>query len=381
MTPVLPAARRDRTHHWRLLLVIPAILVVGSGFAAPGAPPDKKLYLDPINIEPPPIADDDTVKYDYDIVYVRAPRPSGKRHRAGPRSATRAPWSPAPTSCSCTPTARRKCSSPSSRHESIADPFVSFDGQWVYFAKMHDALNHKGSDIYKVHVPTRKIIQLTEQTFTPNTGAADWSKTPLPAWGVYNLGPYPRARRQARLRQRSQRLQGDQPRLRPERPRPAALRHGRRRQQRRVHRPPEPRHGPAPGHPARMAGIMFSSLESQGLRSHHLWGLWSIHPDGTQLGPALSAPSRSATAPPTPPTSRRSSPTGASSSSRTTTSTTSASASYLQAARSSPRRATRRSARPTQDDPRNAPLRHGRHADGRPDLHSASRSARTASRR
>ena len=36
--------------------------------------------------------------------------------------------------------------------ESIADPFVSFDGQWVFFAKMHDALNHKGADIYKVHV-------------------------------------------------------------------------------------------------------------------------------------------------------------------------------------------------------------------------------------
>ena len=45
-----------------------------------------------------------------------------------------------------------------------------------------------------------------------------------------------------------------------------------------------------------------------------------------QLGPAASAPSTSATAPPTPSTSRRSSPTGASSSSRTTTSTTSASA-------------------------------------------------------
>ena len=56
MTPVSPAARRDRKHHWRLLLVIPAVLVVGSGFAAPEAPPEKKLYLDPLNIEPRPIA-------------------------------------------------------------------------------------------------------------------------------------------------------------------------------------------------------------------------------------------------------------------------------------------------------------------------------------
>ena len=97
MTPASRAARRDRKHHWRLLLVIPALLMVSSGFA-PGAPPAKqKLYLDPLNVEPRPIANDDTVKYDYDIVYVRLRGPSGKRHRAGPRSATRAPWSPAPT--------------------------------------------------------------------------------------------------------------------------------------------------------------------------------------------------------------------------------------------------------------------------------------------
>ena len=34
---------------------------------------------------------------------------------------------------------------------------------------------------------------------------------------------------------------------------------------------------------------MFSSLESQGLRSHHLWGVWTIRPDGTQWGPLVSA--------------------------------------------------------------------------------------------
>src|SRR5438270_121462 len=35
--------------------------------------------------------------------------------------------------------------------------------------------------------------------------------------------------------------------------------------------------------------IMFSSLESQGLRSHHLWGVWSVNPDGTNWGPMFSA--------------------------------------------------------------------------------------------
>ncbi len=170
--------------------------------------------------------------------------------------------------------------------ESIADPFVSFDGQWVYFAKMHDALNHKGADIYKVHVPTRKVVQLTEQTFTPNTGAADWSKTPLPVWGVYNLGPCPVPGGKLAFVSDRNAFKATNPGYAPNALalqlfvmdddgsnvecighlnlgmalHPVILKDGR---------------------------IMFSSLESQGLRSHHLWGVWSIHPDGTQLGPAL----------------------------------------------------------------------------------------------
>ena len=35
--------------------------------------------------------------------------------------------------------------------------------------------------------------------------------------------------------------------------------------------------------------VMFSSLESQGLRGSTLWGLWSINPDGTNWGPVVSA--------------------------------------------------------------------------------------------
>ena len=54
------------------------------------------------------------------------------------------------------------------------DPYVSFDGEWVYYAKFIDA-KHTGADIYKIHVPSRKIVRLTDQTFTPNTGAAPWS--------------------------------------------------------------------------------------------------------------------------------------------------------------------------------------------------------------
>ena len=189
---------------------------------------------------------------------------------------------------------------------------------------MHDAMKHKGADIYKVHVPTRKIVQLTQQAFTPNTGAADWSKTPLPSWGVYNLGPCPLPGGKLVFVSDRNAFKATNPGYAPNALalqlfvmdddgsnvecighlnlgmalHPVILKDGR---------------------------IMFSSLESQGLRSHHLWGVWSIHPDGTNWGPLVSAfEIGNGTA--DSPTSRRSSPTAASSSSRTTTSTTSASA-------------------------------------------------------
>jgi hypothetical protein len=177
---------------------------------------------------------------------------------------------------------------PVTEHESIADPCVSFDGQWVYFAKMHDAKNHKGSDIYKVHVPTKKVVRLTQQTFTPNTGDADWSKVGYPSWGVYNLGPCPLPGGRLAFVSDRNAFKATNPGYAPNALalqlfvmdddgkniecighlnlgmalHPVVLKDGR---------------------------IMFSSLESEGLRSHHLWGLWTINPDGTHWGPLVSA--------------------------------------------------------------------------------------------
>src|ERR1041385_66771 len=78
---------------------------------------------------------------------------------------------------------------------SVTDPFVSFDGEWVYFARIHNIrrpgsgrLVSQSSDIFKIHVKSRKVTQLTHQSFTPNTGVVAPSLTPP---GVYNLGPCP----------------------------------------------------------------------------------------------------------------------------------------------------------------------------------------------
>ena len=247
----------------------------------------KPLYKGDLSVAPPLVTTDKTVKYDYDIVYVRAPRgDKGKARWAevgDPRT-----MEPGADLMLLHPNGKEEVLVAVKAHESIADPFVSFDGASVYYAKFHDALKHKGSDLYKIHVPTRKIVQLTQQVFTPNTGAADWSKTPLPSWGAYNLGPCPLPGGRLVFVSDRNAFKASNPGYAPNALalqlfvmdddgknvecigdlnlgmalHPVILKDGR---------------------------IMFSSLESQGLRSHHLWGLWSIHPDGTNWGPLFSA--------------------------------------------------------------------------------------------
>jgi hypothetical protein len=269
---------------------VPLVLaaVVGVGLSQPPKPAPEPRFTGVINIDPPHISTDKSVKYDFDIVYVRAPRksPDGRSKWAevgDPRT-----MEPGADLMLLHPDGTEEVLVPVTEKESIADPQVSFDGRSVYFAKMHDATGHKGADVYKVHVPTKKVTRLTEQRFTPNTGAADWSKTPLPAWGVYNLGPCPLPGGRLAFVSERNAFKASNPGYAPNALalqlfvmdedgsnvecighinlgmalHPVALQDGR---------------------------IMFSSLESQGLRSHHLWGVWSINPDGTNWGPMFSA--------------------------------------------------------------------------------------------
>jgi hypothetical protein len=269
-------------------MALPLLLAV-TFWPAAGQPQGKgTLFLEPLNVEPKPIARDDSVKYDYDIVYVRAPRRGDMVRTRWAEVGDPRTMEPGADLVLLHPDGKEEVLVPVEPHESIADPFVSFDGKWVYYAKMHDALKHQGADIYKVHVPTRKIVQLTRQTFTPNTGAADWTKTPLPGWGVYNLGPTPVPGGRIAFVSDRNAFKGTNTGYAPRALalqlfimdedgsnvdcighlnlgmalHPVILKDGR---------------------------IMFSSLESQSLRSHHLWGIWAIHPDGSNWSPLVSA--------------------------------------------------------------------------------------------
>ena len=84
----------------------------------------------------------------------------------------------------------------------VADPNISFDGQWVVFTYYHDqsdtndqrGLSYDGADIYRLNLATRAVVRLTHQEFTPNLGNGanfdcNSSNNNCPRIGVFNTGP------------------------------------------------------------------------------------------------------------------------------------------------------------------------------------------------
>jgi len=175
--------------------------------------------------------------------------------------------------------------------------------RYVFSAMFHDLTEKHGpgggSDIYKIHVKSKNIVKLTDFGLLPNTGAADWSSDFVShergkdhlEHALYNLGPRP--------------LPGGRVMF-------TSNRHG--------FRPPsspgrgsltmqlfvmdDSDEGPGPNvecvgflnvanalHPVVLTDgrVMFSSMESQGIRTHLEWGLWTIRPDGSHWNPLLSA--------------------------------------------------------------------------------------------
>lgn len=269
-----------------------------------GASADTARFTNAINVVVPHIATDKSIRYDYDIVYVRAPRSGDKEHKRF--------YTDFSQPVTMEPGADLMLLHPDGAEEllvaggegSITDPMVSFDGQWVYYTRFYDLRKanqwsppREGADIFKIHIPTRRIVRLTDQSFTPNTGAAEWSKdyrTPRQDkthydYGVFNMGPCP-------LPGRRIVFTSNRDGFRPSKGYPAiAL-------QLFVMDDSDESLGgnlekighlniAGALHPVALADgrIMFSTLESQGLRSDILWGLWTIHPDGSAWAPVVSA--------------------------------------------------------------------------------------------
>jgi hypothetical protein len=292
----------------RCLLALLCLAALG---LLPLAAQDRKeqRFLDPVNVNVPPIASDKSVKYDYDIVYVRAPRAGDKVHKRF--------YTDFSQPVTLEAGADLMMLHPDGKEEllvaggagSVTDPAVSFDAQWVYYTHIYNLKNfsqwtppRQGADIFKIHLPTRKIVRLTNQKFTPNLGAADWSKdfrTPEQGksyfeHGVFNMGPCP-------LPGGRIAFTSNRDGFRPAKGYPAIalqlfVMDDRDTSVGDSDDPPNLEkigHLNISGalHPVVLKDgrIMYSSLESQGIRSELLWGIWTIHPDGTNWNPLVSA--------------------------------------------------------------------------------------------
>lgn len=282
----------------RLALPIVPILFLAAAVLVRSA--EEALPRGPIDCVPKPIVGDRTVRYDFDIVYVRLPRPDKYPYFWAEINAPHI----VPVGGDLMllhPDGSEELLVAAGANGSIQDPVPSFDAQWVYYAHFR-GLNRadrftpspEGADIYKIHVKSRKIVRLTDQTFTPNTGAVNLPLNSRGAkkgtkyldYGVINSGPCP--------------LPGGKVVFTSNRNAQAS--------------PVGATNGPALQlfvmdddgrnveqigylnlgmalHPVALKDgrVMFSSLEHQGLRGSLQWGLWSIHPDGANWKPIISA--------------------------------------------------------------------------------------------
>jgi hypothetical protein len=292
------------------LLTVVALGVLAFTATAPGQ--DKKKeekYLDPIDTKVPHIGTDKSIKYDYDIVYVRAKRAGDKVHKRY--------FSDFSSPVTIEPGADLMLLHPDGKEEllvaggdgSITDPMISFDAQWCYYVHLHNMQKasqwtppRQGADIYKIHLKSKKIVKLTNQRFTPNTGAANWSsdyRKNEPGksyfeYGVYNMGPCP-------LPGGRIVFTSNRDGFRPAKGYPAIALQLFVMDDRDtdIGEDETPTNLEKIGHlnlacalhPVVLADgrLMFCTLESQGARSDILWGIWTINPDGTGWNPLVSA--------------------------------------------------------------------------------------------
>jgi hypothetical protein len=265
-----------------------------------GQPQKEKLFLEPLNVTVPHISTDKSVKYNYDIVYVRTPRKGDKARSLWTEIAHPAIMDAGGDLMLLHPDGSEEVLVKGGEDGSVTDPYVSFDGAWVFFSHLkglkgtsqHGQPPFGGADIFKIHLKSRKLIRLTHQEWTPNAGAADWAtdmrkpekgKTWL-NYGVLNMGPCPLPGGKLIFTSNRNAFKP------PKHPSPCLQLFVMDDDGKNVEMIGHLNIGMAL-HPVILKDgrVIFSTLESQGLRSSILWGLWSILPDGTHWEPILSA--------------------------------------------------------------------------------------------
>lgn len=240
---------------------------------------------------------------DYDIVYVRQPRFGDNINTTWPEVFHPAEIDPGADLVLLHPNGSEEVLV-AGGNGSVTDPFVSFDAQWVYYSYFPDmrpaqinsqrGLPYAGADIYRIHLQSRQIQQLTHGEFTPNTGAGNWDESnPVdpPAafnrlgYGILNLGPCPLPGGKIAFSSNRNGLEPPKGYTNPTLQLYVMDEDGQN------VTPIAPMNISSALHPTilRDGRIIFSSHESQGLRDQRLWGIWSIWPDGRLWAPVASA--------------------------------------------------------------------------------------------
>jgi len=145
---------------------------------------------------------------DYDIVYVRSPRPPDNQNSFWPDAITPLTPDPGADLILLHPDGSEEVLFSAGNNGAVMDPYVSYDAKSIVFAfypnvrdvnpqrglNNEKALSYAGADIYRIDIESRVATRLTFQEFTPNTGnKADFdcsrSESNCPKTGVFNTGP------------------------------------------------------------------------------------------------------------------------------------------------------------------------------------------------
>jgi len=239
----------------------------------------------------------------YDIVYIRQPRYGDNTSTTWPEVAHPASLEPGADLMLLHPDGSEQVLV-TGGVGAVTDPFVSFDAQWVYYSYFYDVreqainsqrdLPYRGADIFRINLATRAIEQLTHGEFTPNTGAGNFDESnPVNpsaghdylGYGILNLAPAPLAGRKIAF---TSNRNGFVPP------------HGLTNPTLQLFVMDEdganvtqiaPMNIGSALHPTPLVDgrLMFSTMETQGVRDDRMWGIWSIWPDGRHWQPVVSA--------------------------------------------------------------------------------------------
>lgn len=241
---------------------------------------------------------------DYDIVYVKQPRLGDEQHVKWPEVFHPAKIEPNSDLMLLHPDGSEEVLVDAT-NGAVTDPFVSFDGKWVYYSYFHDVsqanlntqradLSRSGSDIFRINLASRVVEQLTFQEFTPNTGAGNWDENnPVsPAsgfnrlgYGILNMSPAPIAGNKIVFTSSRNGFRPTKPYTYPTLQLFVMDENG----SNVTAIAPMTLGSALHPTPLKDGRIMFSSYESQGLRDQRNWGIWSIWPDGRQWRPVVSS--------------------------------------------------------------------------------------------